>query len=218
MPDRPQTDDNNGPPAHPAKKSKVVRLLDRYDLEELGQELEASWTRPTEPASLRDLATRFNHRLLEATMDNAGATPLDGEIENTYRLLTDDNVSPGAATEARRRLERAGVDVDQLKEDFVSRQAIHTYLTKVRGVTNQQDDENPVENAESYLRNLKQRTATITQSRITQLREAAHLSIGSPRVLVDIQILCENCGQQYSLEELFASGSCACDSSEDPGP
>ena len=41
-------------------------------------------------------------------MEDAGMAPLDGEVENTYRLLTDSNVNTGAHTQARRRLEHAG--------------------------------------------------------------------------------------------------------------
>jgi hypothetical protein len=198
-------------------QSKVKRVLSDYGLRDLGVELEARWTAVnSDRASLRQLAIDLNQELLHTVMHDADLQPLDGEVKNTYRLLTADDVSPGERTDARRHLEREGIDVDQLETDFVSRQAIHTYLTKVRGVTNQSNDADPVENAETYLRHLKQRTATITDSRLTQLRDAGHLSMGSPRVLVDIQIFCEDCGQQYSLENLFNARSCACETIDSP--
>lgn len=215
MTDSVSPSDNDDSIVHPSQTSKVHRLLEKYDLPEMGETLEVAWTRSDDPASLRDLAHRFNQRLLELAMKDTGRRPLDGEIENTYRLLTTDDVSPGDATEARRRLERAGVDIDQLTTDFVSRQAIHTYLTTVRGVTHQSTDNNPLENANTFLYHLKQRTATIIESRLAQLRDADHLSIGSPRVLVDVQVLCDDCGQQYSLRELFSVDSCACEANGD---
>lgn len=211
MTDPAQSSDDTDTAAHPSQTSKVQRLLVEYDLTTVGEALEEAWTRSDDPVSLRDLTHRFNRRLLEETMTDAGFRPLDGEIENTYRLLTDDDVSPGDATEARRRLERAGIDVDQLTTDFVSRQAIHTFLTKVRGVTHQSTDTDPLEAAETFLHHREGRLATVINSRLAQLREANHLAIGSPRVLIDVQILCEDCGQQYALGELFDTDSCACE-------
>ena len=61
-----------------------------------------------------------------------------------------------------RRLERASVDVDQLEIDFVSRQAVHTYLTAVHGVTDTADESDPIEREATNIRRLKRWLATIT--------------------------------------------------------
>jgi hypothetical protein len=68
-------------------------------------------------------------------MSEAGLNPLDGEAANTYRLLTSDDVTSGERTKVERHLNRAGIDVEQLRSDLVSHQAVHTYLTKHRGVS-----------------------------------------------------------------------------------
>ena len=61
-------------------------------------------------------------------------TTLDGEVANTYRLLTADDVSTGVRTQAETTLEHNGIDPDRLQQDFISQLAIHTYLTKHYGV------------------------------------------------------------------------------------
>jgi hypothetical protein len=59
-----------------------------------------------------------------------GDTVLEGEVEHTYHLLTDDEVSSGDRRRAERRLERQGIDIDTLRSDFVSYQAIRMYLKR----------------------------------------------------------------------------------------
>lgn len=52
-----------------------------------------------------DLAAHGNLRLLETTMEDAGVSVLDDEVENVHRPLTDDDPSSGARVRARNRLE-----------------------------------------------------------------------------------------------------------------
>jgi hypothetical protein len=59
---------------------------------------------------------------------------LDGEIENTYWLLTNDEVSSAESIRVQRRLGRNGVDVDALENDFLTYQAIWSYLKDDCGV------------------------------------------------------------------------------------
>lgn len=63
-------------------------------------------------------------------MEAEGAQLLDGEVENTYRLPTDEDVSEADRTRARRCLEPDWVDVESVVHNFVSFQAIRTFLTK----------------------------------------------------------------------------------------
>lgn len=79
-------------------------------------------------------------------MASVDLEPLDGEVRNTYRLLTDEDVSSGMRTAKRNELERAGVDVESVERDSVTHQAIYTYLTAVLDVSKQgQDDVDPLE-------------------------------------------------------------------------
>lgn len=191
--------------------SKLSRLIDEYDLNKLGERIEEYWLNDANDRySLRELAEYVNHQLLHTVMENADMDPLDGEVENTYRLLTADDVSSGSRTQARRRLERAGVDVDQLEADFVSRQAVHTYLTTVRGVTYTADEGDPVDREATNIRRLKRRLSTITNGKLDQLRAADQLTLGEFNVLLDLRVLCEDCGTQYQLSDLLDARTCEC--------
>jgi hypothetical protein len=61
------------------------------------------------------LARDFNRQLIEQALEEANIQYLDGELENPYRLLTDDQVSSAESARVQRRLERYGLYVDALK-------------------------------------------------------------------------------------------------------
>jgi hypothetical protein len=89
------------------RRTKVARLIDEHGFGDIGIELERRWTAEgDERMSLRDLADYLNRRLLATAMEEHGMQPLDGEVENVYRLLTANDVSDADRTRVRRRLER----------------------------------------------------------------------------------------------------------------
>jgi hypothetical protein len=200
------------PDATPGPQSKVERVIEEYGLEGLGDELERRWTGETgERESLRSLADRFNREVLRAALDEAGASPLDGEVENTYRLLRGDDVSPGMQTEVRRQLERDGIDREQVESDFVSHQAIHTYLREHRGAELETEEESRVEKESRTIRRLQGRVSVVTESGLTRLANASDITVGDVEVLTDIQVYCADCGSQYDAVELIERGGCDCD-------
>ena len=194
-----------------SSNGKLSRLIDEYGFDELGERIEDYWLDDTEDRySLRELAEYVNQQLLRTVMYNAGMDPLDGEVENMYRLLTDDDISTGTWTQARRRLQRAGIDVEQLDADFVSRQAVHTYLTSDRGVTYPANEGDPVDREATNIRRLKRRMTTITSGKLEQLQETDQLALGEFDVLLDLRVLCEDCGTQYQLSDLLDARACEC--------
>ena len=93
--------------------NKIDRVIQAHGLEGLGTELEDRWLgNGYEQQSLRDLADHFNRRVLESVLNEAGVVTLHGELDNTYELLTGDDITQGARTQATNRLERQGVDVE----------------------------------------------------------------------------------------------------------
>ena len=214
MPDQEDgnTESDTDPESPPA--NKVARLIDVYGLgEEFGDRLEALWTAEGEEReSLRTLAARFNRRLLEVEMTETGMSTLDGEVDNLYRLLRGDDVSSGVRTEARVRLEREGVDVERLEGDFVTYQAIRSYLKEYRGADYQHgSDSSRVDTVIETVQRLQSRVRSVAERNLQQLRDTGRLSLGEFRLFVGIEVLCEDCNEQYGLIELLKRGGCECE-------
>jgi hypothetical protein len=192
--------------------SKVARLIERYGLDGLGDELERRWTDDgTERLSLRDCATLFNKRLLERALLDAKTNALQRDVETTYEQLTDEDVTAGVRTETRNRLERQGVDVTVLEREFVTYQAIRSYLTEYRdaeyeGPTDAEKIKSDVESIQRLLA----RTLSVTEERIESLRDTGRLDIDAFDVLLDLQVLCQDCGSQYTVTELLRERGCDC--------
>lgn len=196
------------------RAGKVARLVDEYDFDCLGAEFERRWTaNGDERASLRDLADAFNRRLLARHLSDAGVSTLAGEPTALYRLLTDDDVGAAERTQARRRLEREGVDVAVLRDEFVSYQAIRTYLTDDRGVeyedaTDAESD--PVAAATDTIGRLRSRLASVTRTRLEAARRADAVDLDEYDVSVAVRVACRDCGREVAVETLLADGGCDC--------
>jgi len=190
-------------------RSKVARLLDEHDLEGLGAEMETRWTAENDRMSLRALADYFNQEVLRTHLEDAGIDTLDGEIENIYRLLTDD-VSAAERTRLHRRLERDGLDVDTLKDGFVTYQAIRSYLTEYRDAEYVTDDRDPIEREVENIERLHGRVETVTTGKLDQLRDDDELELGSFRIVVSTKVVCEDCHAQYDILELLEVDGCDC--------
>lgn len=193
------------------RSSKVKRLIEKYELQGLGSELERSWTDDDSEnrRSLRELADVFNRRVLESAMADAGLQPLDGEVENVYRLLTDDDVTGADRTRTRRRLEREGIDVDELTDDFVSYQSIRTYLTKYRDASYSGTTES-AESVKQTVQRLRSRTAEVSETKLSRLAKRGEMEPDEFRVIVDVRAVCERCGAQKDVTALLDDGGCDC--------
>lgn len=191
--------------------TKVARLLQKYRFDDLGSEIERRWTgRNGKRDSLRTLADVFNQRVLQHAMENNGMQPLEGEVENVYELLTGDDVTSGTRTETETRLRQQGIDVEELRGDFVTYQAIRTYLKDVRGVEYDREETDSVETARSSFDRLMGRTTAVIEQKLQSLASADKLTLGTPRVRTTVSIYCEDCEAQYDVTTLLSRGGCDC--------
>ena len=188
---------------------KVACVLEEYGLEGLGDDLVEYYTREVDRYSLRGLADLFNRRLTETIVRNAGMTVTRTETDQLYRSLTADDVSSGDQTRIRRRLERAGVDVDRLERSLVSHEAIRTYLHQ-RDATPPESDTDQVDKEVQHLRQLKSRTTRVTEGKLENLRATDRISLGDFRVLTEIEVYCEACESQFAVESLLEQRKCDC--------
>jgi hypothetical protein len=148
-------------------------------------------------------------------MIDAEIQPLDGDVENVYRLLTDDDVSTADRTRAQRRLDREDVDVDQLQQEFVTYQAIRTYLREHRGASYSGETRDRTESEKEHIQRLRGRVQSVTNSKLAQLQRNGDIDLGSFRTLVEVNVLCEDCGTQYAVETLLDNGGCDCVGSDE---
>lgn len=200
------------PPDSNQPKPKVGRLIDTYSLDGLGKELEDRWLgRGYESQSLRSLADWFNTYLLEKKLDRAGEAVISGEVDNLYRLLTDDEITSGVRLEAETVLEQKEIDPKNIRQEFVSHQSVYTYLTEYRDASKQRSANDRINNAHNTIQRLQNRLIVVAENHIEQLRSTGKLRIGEFTVLVDIQILCEDCGSSYTIPSLFDAGGCDCE-------
>lgn len=87
---------------------------------------------------------------------------------------------------------------------------MHTYLISVREVTYTIDDRDRVETEATNIRRLKRRMTTMTDGKLAQLRDADHITLGELEVLLDMRVLCENCGAPYQVGDLLKTQTCEC--------
>ncbi|SEH17725.1 hypothetical protein SAMN04487967_3364 [Natronorubrum sediminis] len=190
---------------------KVARVIQQYDLEGFGAELERAWTADGEERrSLRALAADVNHELLRASIRRADGDSLEAELGALYHGLVDEDVSSADQTRIRRRLERRGVDVDQLESDFVSYQAVRTYLTKHRDATYEKPETDRLDETKTTIERLRSKTETVSENRLERLERADELAIGDLAVTVDVRATCRVCGAQYTVTELLEEHGCEC--------
>ncbi|MFB6095450.1 MAG: rod-determining factor RdfA, partial [Halodesulfurarchaeum sp.] len=194
--------------------NKVARVVDEYGLDAAPAELEAAWTRTTDRKSLRELADDLNRRLLRSAMREAGLDPIDADVGSAYRALTDDSDGASRVQKARE-LERQGVDVDSLQDDFVSHQAIHTYLRRYRNVEPpESDDEDRLDAERDRVERLQGRMRAVAEDAVGRLRDADEIALDGFDVVASIDVHCEECGRSYRVGELLRRGGCACQQPE----
>jgi hypothetical protein len=208
-------DSNSSDSSETPRQTKVERLIAKYGLEGIGDELERRWIgQDGERDSLRTLADVFNRRILTRTMADRDMDAIDGEVENYYRLLTDDDVSQGTKTETVMRLRQQGVDVEALETDFVTYQAVRTYLQDIRGASYSSNDTTPtIESVRTSFDRLIGRTTAVVEQKLRQFRSSGRLTLGSIQVRTSVTVYCEDCETQYDVTTLLDRGGCDCDPS-----
>lgn len=188
---------------------KVGRVAERRGLTDVDRELVDRRTRE-DGASLRDLAAYVDRAVLRAAMEEAGMSPLAGEVRNLYRLLTDDSASSADRTRARRRLERAGVDVEAVRDDFVSHPTVGKHLRECLDLQ-EPEEPDPVASARERIVKMQSRSEAVVRTAVEGLADRDHVDGGDLTVVLDARVVCESCGTQHPVESFLDRGGCDCD-------
>lgn len=191
--------------------SKVARVIEEYGLEGRGSTLERRWIGDGDDrTSLRDLADVLNEAILEAALRQTDLSVTRPDVESTYRTLVGDDVSRADQLRKERELEQAGLDVEGLRSDFVTHQAIHTYLTAYRGAELPEQSTESAEREAESLQRLQGRTAAVAASTLDRVIERGDVSDRDYELFVEVQVVCEDCGATYDVGTLLREGGCDC--------
>lgn len=191
------------------RRPKVERVIADYGLDGWGERLETDWT--AGEASLRDLADQLNRAILRAALREAGGDPAPGAVDGYYRALTSDEATAGERTTAEAALREEGVDVEALEADFVTHQAVHTYLRNYRDAAAPSDDRDPIEAARERLDRLESRHRAVLADTVESLADAGEIDITDPSAIVSASVVCDECGAQFDVGTLLERGGCECD-------
>lgn len=197
-----------------SRGNKVERVIERWNLPDLGDELERRWLgHGRDDHSLRELTEYFNKKILTEALTKSGTVPLEGEIENFYELLTSEDVTKSDTLQAEQRLTQMGVDPDELSEDFISHQTMYRYLKNARNVQKQREQqpiEDVIETSRRTSIRLTNRLKSVVQKNLETLNRRNGFHIGDFDVYVDIQIVCSDCGTSRNLEQILEQSGCEC--------
>lgn len=213
MSDSSTSDSDSRSGAGGGRRSKVRRIIDERAFDGLGDVLERRWTSDGDDrASLRELADEFNRRVLADEAEAAGVQFVEGELENFYAKLTGDDVDPETRVAVERRLNRDGIDTDDLTDDFVTHQAVHTYLTTYRGASMQEPTpEERVQDGRDTINRLQSRLGNVTDNTLGTLESADAVALGDADVFVNVTVACNHCGTQKEVNALLDDGGCECE-------
>lgn len=188
---------------------KVGHVATEYDLPYEDARFAEKWRSGT---SVRRLTEELNKDIIKVELSVANMGQVEWSQSPVYEALHTTELSAAEEIEIRRELDRAGIDVEQLSSDLVSHQTVYRHLTQCLDAS-KGDDQTPDERRETArdtVYALQQRTKLVTESTIETLQSAGITKVGDVEVLVDLRIVCENCGRSMDFESAISEG-CECD-------
>lgn len=193
---------------------KVGRIQQKYSIPNLDDELVAYWTAPDDRMSLRELAEYFNRAVLEAAVAERGSVPLPEEVDTWYDLLADPDVISSSRTQVHRELQRRGVDVEAVLDDFVSYQSINRHLKNCRGVDRDDPEETDAEYVDRRMQSvyaLENKLKAILTSTLEQLDRSGRIALSEFAVTINVTIVCSSCNRSHTLADVVETGGCDCE-------
>lgn len=194
------------PPRMVTIMRKIERNIDKYGLEGLNAELQRQHQ---DNASLRDLATYINQRILTAALTAANVSVV-GDIEDIYETLRGDEVSVGQRAEMSARLARRGVPMEEVENDFVSHQTVSDYLNDCLDMDTSRQHQLTIDEALKTIEWAEARGEAVIDRTLTRLYEAGELASAADEVSCSLYVTCEHCNKRSRLYEFLEQGGCTC--------
>ena len=185
---------------------KVGRSAGAYGLDRFDERL---LDRRGDGASLRDLEAVVNRAVLLAALRDAREDVI-GDVGSVYKRLTGDDASAGERAETRNRLARAGVDVETLREDFVSYQTVRTHLRDCLEVDTAREQSLTRTDALGTIQWARSRSDGIIERTIERLQGEDEFHAGDIEVSQVVRVSCPDCGTSDTVEGFVEGGGCQC--------
>lgn len=201
---------------------KVGRVAERFDLSNLNDELISL---RNDDASLRDLAAYFNRRVLEEAISDIDQTQLYGAvnaedgIENIYQAISGDDVAADQAARTRTRLEQAGLDVDDLTDNWVSHPTVGKHLNECLNIDTSHSSSITRKDGIDIIEWSRTRCEQVVSRTLERLSKKNLVTVGELNVDVTIRINCTMCNSTLHPVQFIREGGCRCkaESSTDTG-
>jgi hypothetical protein len=187
---------------------KVCRVLAEREMEGYEGQLVDQWQAdPPERKGYRQLAEWLNVTMLRREMDRAGLSTLGAEARSKYERLRDDEGS--IAEEVATDLAAAGVDIDRLRDDFVSYGVVRTHLRDCLDLEYTAEsgewESEAIEMARGFA------TRKVTEA-VRSLHNKGELAGGDVAVDVAVTVECESCHATVPVERAVRRGYiCDCE-------
>lgn len=184
---------------------KIQRNIEKYDLDGLRESLRR---RRADGASLRDLERFVNVRILERVLTARGGGVV-GDAASLYEVLRGDDVSVGRRAEIARQLSNNGVPIEEVERDFVSYEAVRTYLRDRLDVDTGRESSVTLEEGRETVEWARARCGAVVERTLSRLDDAEELDAGEVTVTTTVRVTCEDSGETYRLAEFLDRGGCS---------
>lgn len=204
-----------------SSEPKIVRLIEKYDLNEMAVDLEAKWTREDQQSrySIRELETYFNTAIVKSVFNRVGAVPADFSAEEVYDILTSDDANIADVTFLHTWFEERGVDPDELADDFLSYHSIYVYLREERGAnppaTPESSPDEVKQQSIDRIDRLERRVEKVCEKTISTLQNADVIPTRDLTVRTSFDVECPECMTRSSITSYIYHEDCPVCSEEE---
>ena len=206
------------------KGQKIQSIIEKHELEGLGDELVDLWTDPENAKSLHELESYVNQQIVQSVINEqvGGLVPQTQSPESIARTLQADgseaerfeSVSQVQITEVRNWLDEQNIDADDLSSDFVSYNTVYHYLTDIRDANASEDRQKSTTPGErqdkviTRLSNLSQRIEAVVKQALESLVNADIIP-NSYDVRLEFRIECTECDRRQNLLGYIRNRGCS---------
>ena len=194
----------------PVLKRKLGRVIDKHGLHDFHDRLPAMWLGEDgySETSVRRLAELVNIKVIHSHLEDAIDDPIDGEAEDILKRLKSED--PDKQIGQEQRLEKLGIDPEELRNEFISHQSMYRYLTVALELEKEEDMSNIKEETLRSFRNLSEKQKLIAENKLKTLSNNDELDVDPEDIDVTILMYqnCSECFEQHSVLEFAEHGGC----------